>query len=274
MRRILLPFLPCILAAQAVQEPAHIQTFQATAKAVCRGEAVTLRWSAAGVDKVRLDPLGLILPAKGELTQMVAGRMVYWLHVVNASGGQSLPLVVDVLPETPIHPEPAAPAPPPLPAAPQAPAAAPSVPPLVHSRDAVDTPKLASLPPLPSPSARVLRVSQPMTPALLEGGRPGRRRAWIQFAATLSPKSAARFQRTLQRFASTDSIVLARHRRAGRPFQLVRTGPFPSLQAARLRLQELAPAMQALKLKPIIILGPPQPISLGTTFIADSRQPQ
>jgi hypothetical protein len=54
---------------------------------------------------------------------------------------------------------------------------------------------------------------------------------------------------------------------------LIRNGPFPSLQAARLRLQELAPAMQAMKIKPIIIFGPPQPMAAETTYLADSRQP-
>jgi hypothetical protein len=70
-----------------------------------------------------------------------------------------------------------------------------------------------------------------------------------------------------------DSTLLVRNRRTGRPFQLIRNGPFPSLQAARLRLQELAPAMQAMKIKPIIIFGPPQPMAAETTYLADSRQP-
>jgi len=31
--------------------------------------------------------------------------------------------------------------------------------------------------------------------------------------------------------------------------------------------------MQALNIKPIIIFGPAQPRALGTTYLADSRQP-
>ncbi len=97
---------------------------------------------------------------------------------------------------------------------------------------------------------------------------------WIQFAATVSLKGAARLQRTLHRVAATDADLLVRNRRSGRPFQLIRSGPFPSMKAARLRLQELAPAMQALKIRPIIVVGPLEPISLGPTFIADSRKPE
>lgn len=263
MRRLLLPLLPCLLSAQATQEPARIQAFQATAKSVRRGEAVTLRWSATGADHVRLDPLGLILPAKGEITQMVSARMVYWLHVVNASGGQSLPLVVELLPETPV------PAVPPV-AAPMLPAAPPApvrTAPLQQPAAPEDRPKLAGMKP---PQPRALPASQPA--AHREARRPGQRRAWIQFAAMVSPRAVTRLQRSLQRVASADSIVLVRHRHAGRPFQLVRGGPFPTLHEARLRLRELGPAMRALGLRPIILVGPPQPINPGATLIADSRQ--
>jgi hypothetical protein len=224
MRRLLLSFLPCLLAAQAVPEPARIQAFQTTAKAVRRGGAVTLRWSATGADQVRLDPLGLILPAKGELTHLVTGRTVYWLHVTNAAGGQSAPVVVDLLPEEPALALPPPPAPPEL-------------------------PRLAALP-----------------PAHRHARRRGPRRAWIQFAATVSPQGAERLRRNLQRVAAMDATLLARARRAGRPYQLVRTGPFPSVQVARLRLEALAPAMQALNLKPIIVVGP----APATTYLASA----
>lgn len=250
MKRLLLPFLPCILAAQTLPEPAHIQIFQTTAKSVRKGGTVTLRWSATGAEQVRLDPLGLILPAKGEITHLVTGRTVYWLHVTNTAGGQSVPLVVDLLPEEAPSIVPAAPSP---------------VPPLMPP----DLPKLAVLPPVQA--LPTLPVALP--PVVRVARRTGQRRVWIQFAATVSPKGAARLQRTLRRVAATDATVTVRNRRSGRPFQLLRNGPFPSVQAARLRLQELATAMQALNMKPIIVFGPPQPLSLGTTLIAAARQP-
>lgn len=246
MKSLALAFVPCLLSAQAVPGPAAIQSFQATAKAVRKGGAVTLRWSATGTDQVRLEPLGLILPAKGELTHVVTGRMVYWLHVSNAVGGQSVPLVVDLVPEATV------PAVPPIPVVPEA-------------------PKLASLPPIQPPP---LPVALPAPSTRRQARYAGTRRVWIQFAATVSPRGAARLQRTLLRIAGMDAAVLVRNRRSGRPFRLIRTGPFPSRQAARLRLQELASAMQALKMKPILVFGPPQPIALGTTYLADNRQPR
>ena len=255
MKRILLSLLPCLLSAKVVPGPAQIQSFQTTAKAVRRGGTVTLRWSATGADQVRLDPIGLILPAKGELTHLVTGRTVYWLHVTNAAGGQSAPLVVDLLPEEPAPTVPTVPAGPlPMPSA------------LPQS-----LPRLAELPPALPLQATVLPVA---TPPRHVGKRLATRRVWIQFATTVSTRGAARLQRSLQRVAATDATVQMRNRRAGRPFQLIRSGPFPSVQAARLRLQELAPAMRALRIKPMIVLGPPQPMVLVPTYIADSRQPE
>jgi hypothetical protein len=246
MRRLLLSFLPCLLSAQAVPGPAHIQTFQTTAKAVRRGGTVTLRWSATGADQVRLEPLGLVLPAKGEITHTVTGRTIYWLHVTNASGGQSVPLVVDLLPEdmAPAGPRWAGPP---------------------------ELPRLADLPPVLPPQTPVLPVPAAAPPARRLARRHAPRRAWIQFAATVSPRGAARLQRDLQRVATTRSTLVVRHRRKGRPFQMIRTGPFPSAQAARLRLLELAPALQALNITPIIVVGPPQPRALGSTYMADYR---
>ncbi len=253
MKRLLLSFLPCLLSAQVVPGPAHIQVFQTTAKTVRRGDTVTLRWSATGADRVRLEPLGLILPAKGEITHMVTGRIVYWLHVTNVAGGQSVPLVVDLLPEEPAPAVPAGPLP-------VSPAVSPEL------------PRLADLPPVPSPKA-ALPAAAPTPPARRIARRHGPRRVWIQFAATVSSKGAARLQRKLQRVAATESTLLVRHRRSGRTLQLIRNGPFPSVQAARVRLQELAPALQALKIKPVILVGPPQPMALASTYIADFRQP-
>jgi hypothetical protein len=249
MRRLLFALLPCLLAAQAVPEAARIETFQSTAKVVRRGDTVTLRWAATGTSQVRLDPLGLILPAKGEITHMVTGRITYWLHVSNLTGGQSVPLVVELVPETPV---PAVPTLPVIPA---------------------ELPKLAALPQTTLPQPPALPVALPATPARRVARRHGSRRAWIQFAATVSVKGANRMQRNLQRVAALDSTLLVRNRRVGRPYQLIRFGPFPSAQAAALRLQELAPSMRALNIKPIIILGPAQPTNPTPTFIAHSRQP-
>jgi len=254
MKRFLLALLPCLLAAQAVPQPAHIQTFQTTAKAVRRGATVTLRWTATGADLVRLDPLGLILPAKGEITHLVTGRTVYWLHVSNATGGQSVPLVVDLLPEEPVPAVPAGPLP---------------VTPVLTP----ELPRLAELSPVLPPRAPGLSPAMPAPPARRAARRHAARRAWIQFAATVSVKGAARLRRDLQRLAATDATLLVRNRRSGRPIHLVRYGPFPSVQAASLRLRELTPSMQAMNIQPIIVVGPPQPGNPGNTYLASSRQP-
>jgi hypothetical protein len=255
MKSLLVSLLPCLLSAQAVPGPARIQVFQSTAKAVPRGASVTLRWSATGADQVRLEPLGLILPAKGEITHTVTGRTIYWLHATNAAGGQSVPLVVDLLPEAPAPAAPAAP----LPVLPVLPALPP------------EPPRLARLAPVPSPKALVPQVAA--HPARRLARRQGPRRVWIQVAATVSARGAARLRRKLQRVAATDPTLLIRNRRSGRPLRLLRYGPFPSLQVARLRLQALAPAWQAMHLKPLIVFGPPQPVAPGTTYLAEVHQP-
>ena len=271
MKRLLFPFLPCLLAAQAAQaapEPAHIQVFQTTARAVRRGDTVTQRWAATGADQVRLEPLGLILPAKGEITHLVTGRTVYWLNVSNAAGGQSVPLVVDLLPEALAPTVPAGPA-----ARPStlSPAVAPALPsastPAPPSFLPVlsEAPKLAELPPSPAPAV----LPAPAVRRLARHRSP--RRAWIQFAATTSPGVAARLQGRLRRAAGMDATLVARRRRSGRMLHLVRNGPFPSVQAARLRLRELAPALAALHLRPVILVGPPQ--AVAGTYLADARQP-
>jgi pyruvate/2-oxoglutarate dehydrogenase complex dihydrolipoamide acyltransferase (E2) component len=282
MKRLLLPFLPCLLAAQAAQaaqaapEPAHIQVFQTTAKAVRRGDTVTLRWAATGADQVRLEPLGLILPAKGEITHLVTGRTVYWLNVSNAAGGQSVPLVVDLLPEAPAPAVATGPAalppsttPPALAPTTTPPALTPALPsPLPALPEA---PKLANLPASPAPREAVLPAAAPAVRRLAR--HRGQRHAWIQFAATTSPGVAARLQGRLRRAAGTDATLVARRRRSGRLLQLVRNGPFPSVQAARLRLRELAPALAALHLRPVILVGPPQAVAAGDVYLADARQP-
>jgi hypothetical protein len=246
MKRFLLPLLPCLLSAQAPPEPARIQTFQTEAKVLPRGGTATLRWSTTGATQVRLEPIGLILPAKGEVTHVVTGRTIYWLHVTNSAGGQSVPLVVDVLPEALAAPVAPLPAPP---------AAAP------------EWSRLSGQPTL-------LSSQPPARPVAMPARHRGSRQVWIQFATTVSTRGAVKLQGRLQRVAALGSTRTVRTRRSGRPYQLVRSGPFPSVQAARLRLAELAPAMRALNLKPLIVLGPPSSVNLGTTYLADAHQPK
>lgn len=253
MRRILIPILPCLLAAQPTPEPARIQAFQATAKAVRRGAPVTLRWSVTGADQVRLDPIGLILPAKGEITHMVAGRTVYWLHVANASGGQSAPLVIEVMPEEGLPPQP------------QPPLLAPVLP--------VDLPKLADLPAFPVLQARPVQATGAVA-TRRDLRRKGSRQVWIQYAALVSPRMVLRLQRSLQKVAATESTVQGHARRSGRPYHLVRSGPYGSVLEARTRLHAMAPALQRLNLRPIVILGPFQGLGPAPVYLADSRRPE
>jgi hypothetical protein len=54
---------------------------------------------------------------------------------------------------------------------------------------------------------------------------------------------------------------------------LVRTGPFPSVQAARQRMQELAPVLLALNLKPLVVSSADPAASGQFRFVASNRQP-
>lgn len=258
MRRFLIPLLPCLLCAETPQ-PARIQVFQATATAVRKGEPVTLRWSVAGADKVRLEPLGLVLPPQGEMTQPVTARSVYWLHAANLWGGQSLPLVVDVLPEAPAAPG-VDPAPIPAPAAGPQPSA-----PMLQ----VPPPAVAALPTAPAPlQAPPAAVAALPRHHRLRPAAP--RRAWIQFAAGTSLRGIRKLQRRLQAAAAVQATLTARPRRAGAPMHLVRTGPFPSAQAARQRLLDLAPVMQAMNLKPIVVTGPDPAQTATVRYLASA----
>jgi len=244
MRAILLSLLPCILCAQVPPEPAHIQVFQASAAGVRKGGTVTLRWSVAGADRVRLEPLGQDLPARGEITQPITGRTVFWLHANNLRGGQSIPLVVELLPDDPAFPNLNGIQPPPAPVQlPAAPAFQPA-----------PMPALAAQPPAAPPKRRVVR-------------RTGPRPAWIQFAAMTSGRSLRRLQRNLLRVAATEAGLWPSARRSGPRLQFVRSGPYPSVQAARLRLRELAPMMASLGVEPIIITSPRSKAG-GNLFVA------
>jgi hypothetical protein len=97
--------LPLILAtslcgAQLPQDPARIQIFEAVPRFVKAGEAVELRWSATGTEQVRLEPLEQFFPPVGQVIYVPRERTVFWLHATNARGGQSIPVVVEILPAT------------------------------------------------------------------------------------------------------------------------------------------------------------------------------
>ena len=248
MRIVLLLLMSGLVWAQIPPEPAHIQVFQATARAVRRGASVTLRWSAAGVDRVRLEPLGQDLPARGELTQPVSGRTIFWLHATNQYGGQSVPLVVELLPDDQafpnlngVQPLPEVGAP-----VPAAPAILPEPLPVLVARP---------------PKRRLIR-------------RAGPRPAWIQFAAMVNPRYIGKLQRNLARAAATEATLWFKARRSGAPMQFIRSGPFANAQAARRRLRELAPVLASLRLRPIIITGQGQSSATSTLEVASVRNLQ
>jgi hypothetical protein len=263
MRHLLLSLLPCIVVAQPAPEPARIQAFQVSAATVHKGGSVTLRWSVTGATQVRLEPLGLVLPAQGEITHLVTGRTIYWLNASNQAGGQSRPLVVEVLPDEPL-PAVLQPA---LPVQPLAPPVAPT------PGLPVAAPQLAALA-APAAKAAEAPAALPAQPVRRAAHRRLTRRAYIQFATMVSTRPIAGLRRNLKRLAATDSTVLTRHRHSGRPFRLIRSGPFPTVQAARQRLRELEAALKPLNLRPIVVLGAPQAMTQDTTMMADARAPE
>ena len=78
-------------------DPARICAFDASAKAVLPGEPVVLRWECAGSAKVRLEPGGLELDGKSEVTVTPLESTRYTVTANNAAGGQSRTLEVAVL---------------------------------------------------------------------------------------------------------------------------------------------------------------------------------
>lgn len=246
MRHLLVSLMSCLLCAQVPPEPARIQVFQATATGVRKGGTVTLRWSVVGADRVRLEPLGQELPARGEITQPVNDRTVFWLHANNLRGGQSVPLVVELLPDDPAFPNLNGIQPP-------APVQPPAVPVLLPA----PMPALATRPPAAPPKRRAAR-------------RAGARPAWIQFAAMVNPRHLRRLQKNLLRAAATQASLWPVTRRSGPPMQLVRSGPYPTVQAARARLRELAPLMASLRLQPIIITHAGRSQAGGNLFVAST----
>lgn len=88
-------------------EPARICDFDASARTVLPGEPVVLKWECAGSAKVRLEPGGLELDGKSEVTVTPQESTRYTLTASNAAGGQSRTVEVAVLghlPATPIPP--------------------------------------------------------------------------------------------------------------------------------------------------------------------------
>ena len=78
-------------------EPARVCAFDASARAVLPGEPVVLKWDCAGSAKVRLEPGGLELDGKSEVTVTPLESTRYTITVNNAAGGQSRTVEVAVL---------------------------------------------------------------------------------------------------------------------------------------------------------------------------------
>ncbi len=81
----------------ALGEPARICAFDASARAVLPGEPVVLKWECAGSAKVHLEPGGLELDGKSEVTVTPLESTRYTITANNAAGGQSRTVEVAVL---------------------------------------------------------------------------------------------------------------------------------------------------------------------------------
>jgi len=78
-------------------EAARICAFDASAKAVLPGEPVVLKWECAGSAKIRIEPGGLELDGKSEITVTPLETTRYTITANNAAGGQSRTVEVSVL---------------------------------------------------------------------------------------------------------------------------------------------------------------------------------
>jgi hypothetical protein len=78
-------------------EAARICAFDASSKAVLPGDPVVLKWECAGSAKVRLEPGGLELDGKSEITVTPLESTRYTITANNAAGGQSRTVEVSVL---------------------------------------------------------------------------------------------------------------------------------------------------------------------------------
>jgi len=86
-----------VTPGMALGDPARICAFDASAKAVLPGEPVVLKWECAGSAKVRLEPGGLELDGKSEVTVTPLESTRYTITANNAAGGQSRTVEVSVL---------------------------------------------------------------------------------------------------------------------------------------------------------------------------------
>ena len=86
-----------IIPGLPLGEPARICAFDASARTVLPGDPVVLKWECAGSAKVRLEPGGLELDGKSEVTVTPLENTRYTLTAHNAAGGQSRTLEVAVL---------------------------------------------------------------------------------------------------------------------------------------------------------------------------------
>jgi hypothetical protein len=86
-----------VIPGMALGEAARICAFDASAKAVLPGEPVVLKWECAGSAKVRLEPGGLELDGKSEVTVTPLESTRYTITANNAAGGQSRTIEVSVL---------------------------------------------------------------------------------------------------------------------------------------------------------------------------------
>ena len=78
-------------------EPARICAFNASASAVLPGQPVVLRWDCTGSAKVRMEPGGMELDGKSEVTVTPLESTRYTITANNAAGGQSRTVEVSVL---------------------------------------------------------------------------------------------------------------------------------------------------------------------------------
>ncbi|HJW72167.1 MAG TPA: hypothetical protein VJ486_04870 [Geothrix sp.] len=86
-----------IIPGLPLGEPARICAFDASARTVLPGDPVVLKWECAGSSKVRLEPGGLELDGKSEVTVTPLENTRYTLTAHNDAGGQSRTLEVSVL---------------------------------------------------------------------------------------------------------------------------------------------------------------------------------
>lgn len=78
-------------------EPARVCSFDASAKAVLPGQPVVLKWECAGSAKIHMEPGGMELDGKSEVTVTPLETTRYTISVNNAAGGQTRTLEVAVL---------------------------------------------------------------------------------------------------------------------------------------------------------------------------------